>query len=219
MISEEQNKLLSKSFFWKFLGVLGSALVAYYTYASGLIENLIADGSFMGLLIAEVIVVILFSFLFRKLPYQVVALLYFVYAMINGLTLSTIFYTFELNSIVYLFFAASIIFAIFSYIGTKTDKDLSNWSTLLTPVLIVGVILSIINLVFLHSSVLDIALDWIILLVFFGITVYDVNRLTSLQNEEYANEEKLHIYFAMQLYLDFINIFLRLLSIFGKSRD
>lgn len=219
MISEEQNKLLSKSFFWMFLGVLGSALVAYYTYASGLIENLIADGSFMGLLIAEVIVVILFSFLFRKLPYQVVALLYFVYAMINGLTLSTIFYTFELNSIVYLFFAASIIFAIFSYIGTKTDKDLSNWSTLLTPVLIVGVILSIINLVFLHSSVLDIALDWIILLVFFGITVYDVNRLTSLQNEEYANEEKLHIYFAMQLYLDFINIFLRLLSIFGKSRD
>ena len=193
MISEEQNKLLSKSFFWMFLGVLGSALVAYYTYASGLIENLIADGSFMGLLIAEVIVVILFSFLFRKLPYQVVALLYFVYAMINGLTLSTIFYTFELNSIVYLFFAASIIFAIFSYIGTKTDKDLSNWSTLLTPVLIVGVILSIINLVFLHSSVLDIALDWIILLVFFGITVYDVNRLTSLQNEEYANEEKLHI--------------------------
>lgn len=219
MISEEQNKLLSKSFFWMFLGVLGSALVAYYTYASGLIENLIADGSFMGLLIAEVIVVILFSFLFRKLPYQVVALLYFVYAMINGLTLSTIFYTFELNSIVYLFFAASIIFAIFSYIGTKTDKDLSNWSTLLTPVLIVGVILSIINLVFLHSSVLDIALDWIILLVFFGITVYDVNRLTSLQNEEYANEEKLHIYFAMQLYLDFINIFLRLLSIFGKNRD
>ena len=85
-------------------------------------------------------------------------------------------------------------------------------------VLIVGIILSIIN-IFIGNSMLDIILDWVILLVFFGITVYDMNKIKSLQYEEGINQEKLYIYGAMQLYLDFINIFLRILSIFGKRRD
>ncbi len=219
MVMEEQNKLLSKSFFWMFLGILGTAAVAFYTYQSGLIVSLLENNAFTTLLIVELIVVLLFSFLFRKLSYQIVALLYFIYAMINGLTFSTLFATFELNSIVYVFVAASVIFAIFAWIGAKTDKDLSNWSTLLMPVLIVGIILSLLNLFVFRSSMLDIILDWVILFLFFGLTIYDVNKLKQLQGEEYANDEKLYIYFAMELYLDFINIFIRLLSIFGRSRD
>lgn len=219
MVMEEQNKLLSKSFFWMFLGILGTAAVAFYTYQSGLIVSLLENNAFTTLLIVELIVVLLFSFLFRKLSYQIVALLYFIYAMINGLTFSTLFATFELNSIVYVFVAASVIFAIFAWIGAKTDKDLSNWSTLLMPVLIVGIILSLLNLFVFRSSMLDIILDWVILFLFFGLTIYDVNKLKQLQGEEYANDEKLYIYFAMELYLDFINIFIRLLSIFGRARD
>mgnify|MGYP006069396699 CR=1 FL=1 len=202
-----------------FLGILGTAAVAFYTYQSGLIVSLLENNAFTTLLIVELIVVLLFSFLFRKLSYQIVALLYFIYAMINGLTFSTLFATFELNSIVYVFVAASVIFAIFAWIGAKTDKDLSNWSTLLMPVLIVGIILSLLNLFVFRSSMLDIILDWVILFLFFGLTIYDVNKLKQLQGEEYANDEKLYIYFAMELYLDFINIFIRLLSIFGRSRD
>ena len=219
MVMEEQNKLLSKSFFWMFLGILGTAAVAFYTYQSGLIVSLLENNAFTTLLIVELIVVLLFSFLFRKLSYQIVALLYFIYAMINGLTFSTLFATFELNSIVYVFVAASVIFAIFAWIGAKTDKDLSNWSTLLMPVLIVGIILSLLNLFVFRSSMLDIILDWVILFLFFGLTIHDVNKLKQLEGEEYANDEKLYIYFAMEFYLDFINIFIRLLSIFGRSRD
>ena len=87
------------------------------------------------------------------------------------------------------------------------------------PVLIVGIILSLLNLFVFRSSMQDIILDWVILFLFFGLTIYDVNKLKQLQGEEYANDEKLYIYFAMELYLDFINIFIRLLSIFGRARD
>lgn len=103
-------------------------------------------------------------------------------------------------------------------VGYKTKKDLSNWKTLLFGILIVGLILSLVN-IFLSNSMLDIILDWVILFVFFGITVYDMNKIKMLQEDESLDHSKLHIYGAMELYLDFINIFLRVLSIFGKKRN
>ena len=66
---------------------------------------------------------------------------------------------------------------------------------------------------------LDLVLDWVILLVFFGITIYDMNKIKNLSVEVELDQEKLHIYGAMELYLDFINIFIRILSIFGKRRS
>ena len=66
---------------------------------------------------------------------------------------------------------------------------------------------------------IDIIIDWVILFVFFGVTAYDMNMLKMLQQAEGMDKSKLHIYGAMQLYLDFINIFLRVLSIFGKRRN
>ena len=85
--------------------------------------------------------------------------------------------------------------------------------------LIAGLILSIINLFFVKSTGFDLLLDWVILLVFFGVTVYDINKIKELQVDPSLNSDKIHIYCAMQLYLDFINIFIRILSIFGKRRD
>ncbi|HBC84081.1 MAG TPA: hypothetical protein DCZ30_01105 [Clostridiales bacterium] len=99
-----------------------------------------------------------------------------------------------------------------------TKKDLSSWRTLLFGILIAGIILSLINL-FLGNSMLDLMLDWIILFVFFGVTAYDVNIIKQLKQDASLNQEKLYIYGAMQLYLDFINIFLRVLSIFGKRKN
>ena len=212
-----KENLLSKTFFWMFLGLFGTAIIAWYTYSSGAFYEIVAGGSFSMLLIVELAVVFLFSFLFKKLPASVVGVLYFVYAGINGVTLSVIFAVFELNSIILLFVAASLLFGGLALYGYKTSADLSNWHTLLYGTLLVGLIVSIINL-FLKNTVIDIILDWVILLTFFGVTVYDMNKIKQLSLSQNFDDNKVHIYCAMQLYLDFINIFLRLLSIFGKRK-
>lgn len=218
MEEENGSNLIAKTFFWMFLGLLGSAIVAWYTYASGLFIDILVKGYFNILLIAELVVVILFSWLFKKLPPTIVAILYFVYAMINGVSLAVIFVVFELSSIVFLFAASALLFGGMAFYGYKTKKDLGNWKTLLFGILIVGIILSVVNL-FLGNSMLDVILDWVILFVFFGITAYDINKIKQLQYEADLDQSKLHIYGAMELYLDFINIFLRILSLFGKRRN
>lgn len=217
--TDSQNKIFGKTFFWMFLGLLGTAIISAYTYYSGLCFNLISDGYWGGILILELLVVILFSLFFRRLSPVAVGILYFAYSMINGITLSTIFAIFELNSIIYLFIISSLIFAVLGFIGYKTNKDLSKFGTYLMVFLIAGLILSIINLFFVKSTGFDLLLDWVILLVFFGVTVYDINKIKELQVDPSLNSDKIHIYCAMQLYLDFINIFIRILSIFGKRRD
>jgi len=214
---EIQNKLIPKTFYWMFLGLLGTAIVSWYTYESGLYLKILLSNSFSILLIAEIIVVLLFSFLFRKLPATLVAILYFIYSMINGVSISLIFVIFELSSVIYLFIASALLFGCLALYGYKTENDLSNWRTILFGTLIIGLILSIINL-FIGNSILDIILDWVILATFCGITIYDMNKIKQLQYEEDLQQDKLHIYGAMQLYLDFINIFLRILSIFGKRK-
>lgn len=214
-----QNKIFGKTFFWMFLGLLGTAIVAWYTYSSGLFIDIVLGDYFNTLLILELVAVLLFSLLFRKLPPVVVGILYFVYAMLNGVTFSTIFAVFELSSIIYLFVISALVFAVLGLIGYKTNKDLSKWSTYLSVFLIAGIVLSIINLFILKNGTFDLILDWFILALFFGITIYDINKIKLLQSDETVNQEKIHIYCAMQLYLDFVNIFLRILSIFGKRRN
>ncbi len=213
-----QNKLFGKTFFWMFLGLLGSAIIASYTYYSGLFIDIVLGNYFNLLLILELVVVLVFSLLFRKMSPTVVGILYFVYAMINGVTLSVIFAVFELNSIIFLFVVSALIYAVLGLIGYKTNKDLSSWRTYLSVFLIAGIVLSIINL-FMQNSTFELFLDWAILILFFGITIYDINKIKLLEQDPSLVSEKLHIYCAMQLYLDFINIFLRILSIFGKRRN
>ena len=215
----EENKIFGKTFFWMFLGLLGSGIIAWYTYASGLFIDIVLEGYFNILLIVELVAVIVFSILFRKLPPWAVGILYFVYSMINGVTLSVIFAVFELSSIIYLFVVSAIIFAVLGIIGYKTNADLSRWSPYITVFLIAGLVLSLLNLFIFKNSTFDLILDWIILAIFCGVTIYDINRIKLFQSEPSINQEKIHIYCAMQLYLDFINIFLRILSIFGKRRN
>lgn len=217
-MEEQKDNLLPKTFFWMFLGLLGTALMAWYTYSSGLFYKIALTGSFSGLLIAELVVVLLFSFLFKRLPPTIVAILYFVYSLLNGVTFSTIFIVFQLNSIILLFVICALLFGGLALLGYKTDKDLSNWHNLLYGVLIACLLVSIINL-FLGNSFVDIVLDWVILFIFFGITVYDMNKIRMLEADPSLDHSKLHIYCAMELYLDFINMFLRLLSIFGKRKN
>ncbi len=214
-----QNKILGKTFFWMFLGLLGSAIVAWYTYSSGIFVDILLNGYFSILLILELVAVLLFSFLFRKLSPTTVGILYFVYAMINGVTLSTIFAVYELYSIIYLFVISALVFLVLSLIGYKTNKNLNSWGPYITVFLLAGIFLSVINLFIIKNSGFDLIIDWLTLALFCGVTIYDINRIKILESESNINEEKVHIYCAMQLYLDFINIFLRILSISGKRKN
>ena len=216
--TKEMNSILTNTFFRMFLGLLASAITAFYVYSSGTYIKMIENGYFMGLAIIEIVVVLVFSLAFRKLSPTAVTVLFYAYAFLNGFTLSVIFAAYEMASIGYAFLATSALFGILSYIGYKTEKDISNWGTILIVALLIGVVLSIINL-FLGSSMLDLILDWAILIIFFGLTVYDINKIKIMQQQGFCENEKLYIYGAMELYLDFINIFLKILSIFGKRRS
>ena len=212
----EENNLMTKTFFWMFLGVLGTALMAWFTYATGAVIELATSGMYSVILVAELIVVLLFSWLFKKLSPTVVSILFFIYAMLNGVTLSVIFVLFELSSIVYVLLGTSALFGGLALYGYKTGKDLSKWSTILFAGLIIGIILSLINLI-IGNTMLDIIINWAMVALFCGFTIYDMNKIKSLQEEGLA-EGKVHIYGAMQLYLDFINLFIRILSLLGKRR-
>ena len=210
------KNIYSKTFIWMFLGLLATAIVSAFSYITGFTINFIEFWPI--LLIVEVVVVIIFSLLLRKLPPGVVGVLFFVYAILNGITLSTIFYVFELSSIVFIFFAAAAIFGICALYGKITNKDLSKIGTILLVTLLIGVIVSIINL-FIGNSMTDIVIDWLILIVFFGITAWDMQKVRQFAESGQMSDDKVTIYCAMQLYLDFINIFLRLLQIFGSRKD
>lgn len=209
---------ITKTFLWMFMGLLATAIVAWATYSSGFIVNLVTNGTFAIILVVELVVVLVFSLLFRKLPASVVGALFFIYAAINGVTFSTIFVIFDLSSIVLVFFATAAIFGVCALYGHITKKDLSGWGTILIVTLIVGIILSVIN-IFVGNTTFDLVIDWVMLLLFAGFTIYDMQKIKNLANAGYTDSDKLHIYGAMELYLDFINMFLRILSIFGKRRD
>ena len=217
-IMTNTNELLGKVFFRMFLGLLATAIAAAYTFYSGLLEDFVASGGYVFCLVAEIIVVLVFSFGFRKFSSGVVTALFFGYAILTGVTFSSIFVLFELNSIVYAFVGTAAIFGILAYIGKNTTKDLTHFGTILTVTLIVGLIISLIN-IFVGFGALEIALDWLILAVFMGFTVYDMNKITNIQNEDIMDDEHLYVYGAMELYLDFINIFIRILYLFGNRRN
>lgn len=210
------KNIYSKTFLWMFLGLFATGIVSVFTCMSGFTQNYVYLWPVFA--IVEVIVVILFSFLNRKLPPSVVSALFFIYAILNGVTLSVIFEIYELRSIIILFFASAAVFGISALVGYFTKKDLSKIGTILMITLIVGILVSIIN-IFIGNGIIDIAVDWAILLVFLGITAWDMQKVRNLAQSGASQDEKVAINCAMELYLDFINIFIRILSIFGNRRD
>ena len=169
------------------------------------------------ILILELVVVIVFSLLFKKLPPMGVAILFFIYSVVNGLTLSVIYLTYEMQSIVITLFAAAALFAIFAFVGGVLKKDISKFGNMLIWVLLCLLVISVINM-FIGNSILDTIIDWAVLIVFFGVTAWDVQKIKRMEYGSNIPVEKIHIYGAMELYLDFINIFLRLLSLFGEEK-
>lgn len=214
----DMTNIYVRTFIWMFMGLLATGIIAFVTYKTGFIERLVMDGMFTVMLIVELVVVLLFSMLFKKLSPEVVGVLFFIYAVINGVGLSTIFVAFEIKSIFIVFIASALLFGAFALYGAKTKKDISKISNLLFGTLTVCIIVSLINL-FIGNTITDTIVSWVVLFLFFGITAYDMQKIKYLASlPDPRISEKAHIYGAMELYLDYINIFVRVLSLFGKRR-
>ena len=213
----EFNGTLSKTFTRMFTGLLITALSAIITNRTSLIY-FVAQYYWL-LAIVELVVVLVFSLGFKKLSPTAVTALFYGYAILNGVTLSTIFRVYSLEMIGKSFVMTAALFGVLAYMGHSTDKDLTKMGPILLTALLIGIIATIINL-FLGSTMFSIVLDWVMLFIFAGLTIYDMNKMKmmsqTIQNDS-ASLEKMYIYCAMELYLDFINIFLRILRILGRA--
>ena len=213
----EFNSTLSKTFTRMFTGLLITALAAIITYGTSLI--IFVEQYYWLLAIAEIIMVLVFSLGFKKLSPTAVTALFYGYAILNGVTLSTIFRVYSLGTIGKSFVMTAALFGVLAYMGHSTDKDLTKMGPILLTALLIGIIATIINLLW-GSTMFSIILDWVMLFIFAGLTIYDMNKMKmmsqTIQNDS-ASLEKMYIYCAMQLYLDFINIFLRILRILGRA--
>ena len=142
---------------------------------------------------------------------------FILYAFVSGLTFSSIFVVYELTSVLMVFLVSAVIFGVMAYIGYKTNVDLSKVGFYLLMALIGVIVVSVIN-IFLGNGMLEIILCIICLLLFLGITAYDVQKIKALESTGLP-EDNLAIYGALELYLDFINIFLQILELFAKNKD
>ncbi len=145
-VREYQNDFIFKTFVWMVAGLLTTAFCALFTYSTGLIWQFLYGNTFSVLLIAELAAVLIFSFLFNKLPSAVVTVLFFGYAILNGLTLSVIFAIYQMSSIILLFMAGALLFGGFAAYGYRCKSDLTRFGPMLLITLIVVLIMSLINL-------------------------------------------------------------------------
>ena len=211
-----ENKVYSKMFLWLFGGLLVTFLAGYrLSLNEMLLMNILSIG-ILPLAIIEIAIAIFMGVRLRKMNPLTLKICYILYSLITGITFSTIFIAFEMSSIVFIFLISSVIFAVLGIYGYITNKDITKLGNILFALLI-GVILTSILNIFMKSEGLSFIVSIISLIVFMGYIVYDMNSVKYLMNS--LDEDKAAVYGAFQLYLDFINIFIRLLELFGKRKD
>ena len=143
---------------------------------------------------------------------------FLLYSFVSGLTFSSVFVVYEITSVLYVFLITAVIFGILAFIGATTKIDLTRMGTYLFMALLAILICTLINL-FLGSSTFDLIISVVTILVFLGFTAYDVQNILRLYESNMLPDDNLAIYGALDLYLDFINLFLQFIQFFGKSRD
>ena len=212
-----KNNLYSKMFMWMFVGLLITFLVGYYVSTNeNMIYNIFATKFYWVIYIAEIVTVIVLSARILKMSKNGAIFGFLLYSFLSGLTFSSIFLTFKMSSIIFIFLIKALVFLIFALIGYFTKINLTKLGTILFMGLIGILIASIIN-IFVQSQTFDLILVIIGIIVFIGYIAYDINKVKRLEGQ--IDEDKLSIIGALELYLDFINLFIRLLQLFGKSKD
>lgn len=215
--------LMRKVFVWMTLALAITGLTAYGVATSPAILSLIFSSkvTFFGLIIAEFALVFAISGAINRLSLSTATLLFILYSVINGATLSSIFFAFSVATIGKVFFITAGTFGAMALVGYTTKTDLTSMGKLLFMALLGIIIASVVNM-FVGSSGLDLILSYVGVLVFVGLTAYDTQKIKQMcQAAPDAGEsaQKLALIGALSLYLDFINLFLYLLRIFGNNRD
>ena len=225
--AETGYEFLAKTYGWMFIALLVSAVFAFAGATNPVVFSLVWGTKYgmTALVVLELALVILLTATIRKLSYALAITCFIVYAAINGLTLSSIFLIFQVSSIALAFISTAIMFGIMSFYGATTKKNLATAGHYLMMALLGVVVVSLVNFVITLITKKNLAiLDWFIslasVIIFTGLTAYDAQKIAMIGSHNDGSEayKKIAIYGALQLYLDFINIFLSLLKLFGKKR-
>ena len=216
------GSLMKSVYMWMTLALGITGVVALYVAQSAQLLTAIFSNSilFWGLIIAEFVLVMVISARLLKMSFTSALMLFMLYSVINGLTLSVIFAIYTKASVASTFFVTAGTFGIMSLIGYITKKDLSKLGGILFMLLIGLVIATIVNIFWANDT-----LYWVTtyagVLIFVGLTVYDTNKIKRMLECSYGEDEmtqKLALMGALTLYLDFINLFLYLLRLLGDRK-
>lgn len=212
--------LMRKVYVWMTLALVITGLTAYGVATTPGVLMAIASNRilFFGLIIAELALVVGISAAINRLSLSAATLMFVLYSVINGATLSLIFVIYTMSSIASVFFITAATFAVMAFIGYTTKTDLTSLGKILFMALIGLIIATVVN-IFLKSTGLEMIVSYIGVIIFVGLTAYDSQKIKQmLMTADDAGEttQKLALLGALSLYLDFINLFLYLLRIFGK---
>jgi FtsH-binding integral membrane protein len=216
--AEAQQRFMTSVFAWMTMGLGLTAVVSWFTYSTGLIVTL--KPYLMYLSFATLGLVIGLSMLLHRMNSAVATAGFLLYAALNGLTFSIIFAVYTMGSIAQVFLVTTMTFGFMAVYGWTTKKDLTRMGSLMFMGLIGIIIAGIVNM-FIGSTLLDFAISCIGVVVFVGLTAWDMQKLKRISANGFADgesERKMSIMGALTLYLDFINLFLSLLRLFGGRR-
>lgn len=215
------SALIKKVYAWMALALCVTGLTAYYvagntTLMTAIVTNRIL---FFGLMIGEVALVIGLTAAINRLSFANAMLMFILYSVLNGVTLSTIFLAYTMSSIATTFFVTAGTFGAMAFIGYTTKKDMSSFAGFFIMAIIGLIIATIVNM-FVASTMLDWIITYAGVFIFIGLTAYDSQKIKNMLMEygDDVNEgtQKLALMGSLTLYLDFINLFIYLLRIFGK---
>lgn len=226
-LGKEQNavfaKLMRSVYLWMVFALVITGLTAAYVanspaYISALVNNPVL---FYGVIIAELALVFILSGRIHKMSFTSASLMFILYSLLTGVSLSTIFLAYTESSIATTFLITAGTFGTMSLVGFVTKKDLSKLGGILFMALIGLIIATLVN-IFLVSDTLGWIINYVGVLIFVGLTAYDTQKIKQMVRE-YGTDineqtQKMALMGSLSLYLDFINMFLYLLRIFG-NRD
>lgn len=223
-VASAQRTLLKNVYAWMALALVITGLTAYYVANSPRIISTLfeSSGLLIGLLIVEVGLVVAMTAAINKISFTVAGLMFVAYSVINGVTMSSILLVYTQESVAMTFFITAGTFAAMALYGHVTDRDLSKLGSILTMALIGLIIASIANFFF-KSSMMAVIISYAGVLIFVGLTAYDTQKIKNMisvyGNEVNETSMKVALIGSLELYLDFINLFIYLLRILGNRRD
>ena len=219
-MSEAFPILMRKVYVWMTLALVITGVTAFGVANSpGLMMAIVTNRLlFWGLIIAEFGLVVAISAAINRLSLTTATLLFVLYSVINGATLSFIFAIYTMSSIASVFFITAGTFAVMAVIGYTTKKDLTSMGKILLMALIGIIIATVVN-IFLKSTGLEMIVSYLGVLIFVGLTAYDsqkIKQMLLMAPDAGEGAQKLALLGALSLYLDFVNLFIYLLRIFGR---